>query len=221
MKRHHSLGEMFKMQREGQGFDTRSMRLRSHIPEKYMTALEHGHFSELPKAKAHRLAYVRQYATILGLDPDECTTQFYRENGLEDVVAKVTIPQNSRAKTGKSISVIIKNIVVSSLVVLFAGYLIWQVKGIIEPPQLSILSPIDGSVVQDRTLLVEGQAAAGTNLTINGQTVAANTQGAFSIPIDLVPGLNTLTVNATKKHGKTTTRVVNVILKAALLPNNP
>jgi hypothetical protein len=50
--------------------------------------------------------------------------------------------------------------------------------------------------------------------------VAGDGNGQFRVPIDLVEGLNTLTITATKKHGKTTQRLINVILKPALF-NTP
>lgn len=207
------LGERFRSTRESYGWNIESAERRSHIPRKYMTALETGKFDDLPRAKAHRLAYVKQYATILGLDAEDCTSQFCNENGLTGVSHIVKITSATAAQRGQSISVIVRNIVLTLCIFLFIGYLAWQVKGIIEPPSLTVVSPLDGSVVSERTILVQGEAESGTRLTVNGQEVAGDSRGQFRIPIDVVEGLNTLTIAATKKHGKTTERLINVILK--------
>lgn len=220
IKRPVRLGERFRSEREGRGWSVASAELKSHIPIKYVTALENGRFDELPPAKAHRLAYVKHYAEVLGLNTEDCSTQFCRENGLAGLTKTITPAKNAHAKSGKSVSVIVRNAVLASCVVLFVGYLAWQVKGIIEPPILAVVSPLDGSVVSERTVLVQGEAEAGARLTVNGQEVAGDTRGQFRIPIDLVEGLNTLTVAATKKHGKTTERLVNVILKPTAFSSN-
>lgn len=214
------LGERFRSERENRGWNVSSIERLSHIPRKYLAALENGNFHELPDARAHRLAYVKHYASTLGLDAEECASQFFHENGLNGVSRKMKITQFAATQRGQSISVIIRNIVVVSCVMLFIGYLAWQVKGIIEPPSLVIVTPLDGSVVSDRAVLVQGEAEAGTKLAVNGQEVAADSHGQFRIPIDLVEGLNTLTIAATKKHGKTTARLVNVILKPTTFSSN-
>lgn len=46
-----------------------------------------------------------------------------------------------------------------------------------------------------------------------GVVIEVNDKGNFDVGLDLNQGLNTLTISATKKHGKTTTRIVNVIVK--------
>jgi transcriptional regulator with XRE-family HTH domain len=215
------LGDLLAAEREKYGWSLADIQQKCHIPLKYVAALEAGRFVDLPTAKAHRLAYIRQYAAALNLNSDECLQQFSAENGLSGVSAELKAGQRTHSLRGQSISAIARQLILASCVVLFFGYLVWQVKGIIEPPALTVLSPLDGSVVNDRTILVQGEAQAGTKLTINGQEVAGNSRGIFRIPLDLVEGLNTLSITATKKHGKTTERLVNVILKPTTFSSNP
>ena len=62
------LGERFKQHREAAGLPIEQLSEKTHIQIKYLEALECGAFPELPKARAYRLAYVREYAAQLGLD---------------------------------------------------------------------------------------------------------------------------------------------------------
>lgn len=215
------LGELFATEREKCGWSRGDIQEKCHIPLKYVDALETGRFADLPTAKAHRFAYVRQYAAALGLNSNECLQQFSAEDGLNGISAKLKTDHQARSLRGQSVSAIVRQLILASCVALFFGYLVWQVKGIIEPPALTVLSPLDGSVVNDRSILVQGEAQAGTKLKINGQEVAGDSRGIFRIPLDLVEGLNTLSITATKKHGKTTERLVNVILKPTTFSSNP
>jgi cytoskeletal protein RodZ len=214
------LGDTLRLQREQRGWNIEHIEYTCHIPRKYVAALEHGRFSDLPPAKPHRLAYVKQYAQLLGLNANECASQFCHENGLAGVSQRVQVHDHKkRPNTGRSISVIIQHIAIALGIILFTSYLVWQVKGIIEPPTLNVVAPLDGSVVSERTILVEGDVETGARLTVNGQEVAGDSHGQFRIPIDVVEGLNTLTIAATKKHGKTTQKFINVIVKPTTFNN--
>jgi len=52
-------------------------------------------------------------------------------------------------------------------------------------------------------------------VSVNGKDVGTNEKGVFEAQIDLSVGVNTLTIEAKKKHGKTTQEVRHVVLKAS------
>ena len=207
------LGELFRTNRLKQGWDLDKIPFRnSPIASKYLHALEEENFTILPKTKTYRLAYVREYAVILGLNPDQCAAQFIYENGLEDITP-LTPYRKINFFPFSSWSIFIRNTMLAISVCLFIGYLAWQIKGILEPPKLFIFSPIDGYVSLETNTLVQGQTEQGAKVAINGEAVDVNDRGQFAIKIDLVKGLNTINISTTKKHGKTTQKTVYVIVK--------
>jgi len=207
-----SLGKLFKQTREEKKLILEQLADQTHLGAKYLQALEEEKFSDLPRAKAYRLAYVKSYAKALGLKPEKCLRQFYHEGGLEDVTR--THPQKQiKRYLITSVSTFVQNAGIALGVALFAGYLIWQVKGILEPPKLTIFFPAEGYVSLEPTTVIQGETEQESRLAVNGQEVMVNNRGSFEAKIDLINGINTIAISATKKHGKTTTVIRHIIVK--------
>jgi transcriptional regulator with XRE-family HTH domain len=210
------LGQRIKKTREERGLDFATVSKLTMIPVKYLEALENGKYSKLPKARAHRLAYIRELTKIFQLPTAELIEQFENESGFADT--PLTHPKRAvRMFPFASISIFIRNISAFAMVFLFAGYLVWQVRGILEPPRLAIFSPSEGYIANSPHTIIEGETEKESRLTVNGQDVMVNEEGKFSAQIDLSAGVNTIQISATKKHGKTTTITRHIVVK---LPTN-
>lgn len=206
------LGEKFQKAREEKNLDKKAFTHLTQIPEKYLSAIEEGAFDTLPKAKAHRLAYIRSIARVLEIPSDECVVQFEKEAGLDN--ADLAHPlRNQKLFPLTTISIFLRNLTLSGLVVFFIGYLVWQVQGVLQPPYLTVFTPTEGNVVAIPKTTIQGETEKETHLTVNGQDIMVNEQGKFSTDIDLSSGVNTIQISATKKHGKTTTIVRHVVVK--------
>lgn len=187
----------------------------SHVPEKFVVALETGNYNALPPSRPHRLAYVRELSSALGLDPRMAIKQFIREGGLNGIT-KPRFLTGLRLSRFASISMLVRNLTLGLCGALFLAYLGWQVSGILEPPKLIVYAPFEGDTSNDQTITVQGETNPETHLTINGQSVVVNGSGTFETKIDASEGLNTITVSATKKHGKTTTLTRHVVVRPKL-----
>lgn len=211
------LGEKFHKIRVERKLDAEALSHSTRIPLKYLEAIETGSYCSLPKARAHRSAYIRELARALNISPEECLEQFEKEAGFEN--APIAHPHRAvRIFPFASISIFVRNIAIAALVFTFAGYLVWQVKGILEPPYLAIFSPSEGYIVSTQHATIEGETEKESRLTVNGQEVMVNEEGKFSTQIDLGTGVNTIQISATKKHGKTTTITRHIVVK---LPTQP
>lgn len=206
------LGECLRKRRENLRLNIEELAGRTRIAPKHLQALEQSDFTELPRAKAFRLAYVREYAAALGLKGDDCVRQFTREDGLSDV--PFLHPHRAiRESRLASISLFFRNALALGGVMLFAGYLLWQVRGVLEPPRLIVYSPVEGSVYHTPAALVQGETEPETRLSVNGQNIMTNDKGAFEMKVDLSGGTNTITITAGKKHGKTTTITRHIVVQ--------
>lgn len=206
------LGDQLRQQRLEADLTLEQVESKTHIPRKYLEAIESNHYHELPKAKAHRLAYIKEFATAVGLSPTICTSQLECEEGFDETTP--THPYRAiRLFPFASISIFIRNAALFGAVGLFAFYLVWQVKGILEPPMLTIYSPEEGFVFSNPEATIMGETKPEVQITVNGQNVMVNNEGKFETVLDLSTGLNTITVLATKKHGKTTTVVRHLVVK--------
>lgn len=208
------LGQTLQDARLKAGITLFSLEQKTRIAEKYLRAIEENNFSVLPPARAYRLAYIREVAKTIGYNPEKAIYQFTQEDGLGDI--KIEHPQSGLNKIKPYLtSWLVRSIFIIGIIVVFVGYLLWQVKGILTPPTLEIYSPIEGTIVNqtESEIIVEGSTEKETHLTINGQETRVNEQGKFNTTINLSAGVNVITITATKKHGKTITETRHIIVK--------
>lgn len=205
------LGSKFKKTREEKNLTIEDLEKTTHIEKKYLLAIEKGEYSLLPKTKAHRSAYIREYCQALNLDCEDFLKQFKEETKHEKIS---TTPTGSYQKYYlTSISIFLRNVFVFLIILAFFTYIGFQINGILTPPKLMVLSPIEGQAVSDLTILIQGETEKESRLTVNGKEIMINEKGQFESIIDLSEGLNTIIISATKKHGKTTTVVRHVVTK--------
>ncbi|KKQ40177.1 MAG: hypothetical protein US58_C0023G0011 [Candidatus Magasanikbacteria bacterium GW2011_GWA2_37_8] len=159
------------------------------------------------------MAYVREYATALNLNPETTIYKFTQENGLNDI-AQIHPHRSIKNFPFSSIALLLRNLLIAVLVLIFAIYLIWQIKGIVTPPKLTIYTPLEGSLSSRPIAIVQGITEKECHININGQDIMADEQGNFTTLINLSTGVNTITISATKKHGKTTTEIRHVIVQS-------
>jgi len=206
------VGERLKNAREELRLSLDDICKKTRIPLKYLEVIELGRFKELPQAKAHRLAYIREYAEALDLNPASFLYQFSQES---DLANDITVHPRGAIKLWlrSSLSNIFRSVAVAILLLGFLGYLTWQVNGILQPPKLSVFTPADGYISSKLVALVQGETEKEVRLTVNGKDIMPNNNGRFEIPVDLSNGVNTITISAIKKHGKVTTVTRRVIVK--------
>lgn len=189
-----------------------SLEQKTRIAEKYLKAIEENNFSALPLARAYRLAYIREFAKAINYSPEKAIYQFIKENGLGDI--ETIHPQSNIKKMQLYLtSWLVRSILIAGIIIVFIGYLAWQVKGVLTPPNLLIYAPIEGVIINQSETVVEGETEKEAQLTINGQETRVNEQGKFNTTLNLSTGVNTITITATKKHGKTITITRHVVVK--------
>ncbi len=210
------VGERLKKAREEKQLTLDDVYKKNRIPLKYLEAIESGRFKELPPAKSHRLAYIREYAETLDLNPASFLYQFSQECDLTNNIP-VSPRHTLKLWSFSSLSNIFKNVAVAVLLLGFLGYLTWQVNGILQPPKLTVFTPADGLVSNKPVTLVQGETEKEVRLTVNGKDIMPNDKGRFEIPVDLSNGVNTITISAIKKHGKVTTITRHIIVKSNIL----
>ena len=206
------VGEILKQKRKELKLSIEEIGNFTHIPKKYIVALEKNKYKVLPSAKSHCLAYVRKYADHLKLNCDEVVKQFIKESDLENYK---TIHPHCKLKIRPINPIVIwtRRLSICITLFIFVGYLIWQINGILKPPNLEVFSPAEGYISTNIKALVQGESEKEVILQINGKDTNINDKGRFETFINLSKGVNTITISATKKHGKTTTITRHIILK--------
>jgi transcriptional regulator with XRE-family HTH domain len=105
-----------------------------------------------------------------------------------------------------------------AFVAITAGYLIWQGVLLQEPPELSVLEPLDGAVITSPQVSVNGQTDPTAIVTVNGRTAVVKQDGQFSVSFDLPRGATTLTIEARRRYGSVVREVRRVTYERPELP---
>lgn len=200
-----SIGQFLQEHRLKQEISLTSLSLKTKIRLDYLEAIEQDKFSKLPSATFTK-GFIRNYALAIGVDPNTALAIFRRDfdqNQQGKVIPRTMtepiVPQVTLFNP-RTTSIIIAVIMVG-LVLLYVGF---QLASLSQAPSLTLTSP-GTTTLTNSIITVEGKTSTDATVTINSQPVATNSQGEFTLTVDLAPGDHTLVIKSTSRDGKTRT----------------
>jgi cytoskeletal protein RodZ len=209
--------------RERKGVDLYRAERDTKIRARYLAALEHGEYAELPGA-VYTKGFLRNYALYLGLDPEDVIRQWRRERGDAQVPAEaaLSVPKPLAApRQGLTFSpVVIVAALLTILIAVFAVYIGIQLVRFAKPPTLALTNPPQAviEVPEDTsTYALRGTSIAGATITVEAAgreqpyRVTADENGRWTADVELRRGRNQFDISAldpeTGKPSETTERV--------------
>lgn len=185
----------------------------TRIQVKYLEALESGDHRELP-AEVYVRGFLRSYARYLGLSDDAFIKLYDQEKHIRTHLGKeIPAPEQKRFEL-KNAFVFSPRTGLLVLVALVLGgtflYLFKEFRLFISEPQLSIMSPMNGLVTSESSVVVSGKTDRGAVVTLNTEPVFVNADGSFQETLTLQPGPNTFRILATNRFEKTKETVIAV-----------
>lgn len=209
-----SLGEKLKDARAIKHLTLEEVESQTKVRVRHLKALEEGRFHDLPP-DVFAQGFVRRYARLIGLDPEEAVTLFYKERSSRRTNKKMSTfspPTPARPPFVLSTRFIFWGL--SIIVVLFLfGYIGNQVRLFINPPQLLVVSPPDNSEVYESKIVITGSSSPTATLFINGEAVPLDEEGGFRQDVKLAPGVNTVEIKAINRLGKEAVKTIQVLYK--------
>ena len=204
---------MLKEARVAKGISLLDVEKQTKIRLKFLEAIEQDAYQLLP-SPVYAKGFVKNYSEFLGLDSNTIMAFFRRQS--EDVKRAVILPKKAqeieakgwRLTPGRFITILL-----IGLSVLFLSYFFIQYKRLQRPPELTITKPVNESIVGEKKLDVMGETNSDTTVTVNGLSVSVRGDGKFFTQVTLESGVNTITVIATSRFGKTKTEVLKVGLQ--------
>jgi cytoskeletal protein RodZ len=201
-----------KEEREKAGVNLDDLSTQTKISKKHLQALEECRFDDIPYASIYQKNFIKKYVQALNLPAEDFTEQFITEETKKEDKDKKNYKAIKKNRF-QNLPSFIKTSLIAVVVLSLIGYLGLQVKSIIEPPDLMLFSPENGIVTTDQELIVHGKTQEEIKVYVNGKETTSESDGHFIETINLSTGLNTITVSAKKKHGKSTTITHHVTLK--------
>jgi len=185
---------------------------QTKISKEHLRALEECRFADIPYADIYQKNFIKRYAEILNLPVEDILNQFLVEE-VNSAKKKEKVYKKIKKTRFQNLPSLLRASVMIIAVIGLIGYLSWQIKSIVKPPELTLFSPQNGYITDDNELLIHGKTHQETQVSVNGKDITNDNDGQFKEIVNLSPGINTITVSAQKKHGKSTTIVRHVTLK--------
>lgn len=99
---------------------------------------------------------------------------------------------------------------------LLMTYVAWQAHTVSTAPFLEVSSPVDGIRIDSARVIVSGKTMSEATLSVNGQNVAVDEQGGFSMSFDVHRGTNVIRVIAKRRRGSETVVERRVVFDRAM-----
>ncbi|MDP2676113.1 MAG: hypothetical protein Q8O83_00275 [bacterium] len=97
----------------------------------------------------------------------------------------------------------LRNIVFAGILIVFLGYLAFQLKGFVFGSDLALFAPGEGEHVRTSHVIVRGRALGMSFLSLDGRTVFTDDKGFFEEELILPYGLNIIRIIGEGRFGKT------------------
>lgn len=207
-------GSILKEARLGKNIALVDVEQATKIRLKFLQAIEDDDFAKLPSL-GYAKGFVKNYSEYLGLDSSMVLAFFRRET--QDVTRASLLPKGLADPLNKPLFYLTPGrflaLLVGVLGTLFLLYFGVQYHKLYQPPPLTIEKPANESVTADKRIDILGRTDSDATVMVNGVSVLVRSDGRFFDQITLGPGVNTITIVATSRFGKTTTITRNIGLQ--------
>jgi len=197
-----TLGQRLRTVREEANITLDEAEKNTGVPKKYLLALEEGNYQILP-ATVYIKNYLRFYAEFLQVSPGMVIDLYEQERKIIEPWQERKGEEKLKNKSAPKTIITpkrIRNSIIFLIIVACFVYLGFEIKKIISPPFLEIVSPQENVVIDKNSIDIYGKTESESTVTVNGQEVFITTEGNFNETIELTDGLNTIEIVSQKKH---------------------
>lgn len=198
------LGEVLRTAREAKFIDLARVERDTKIRAHHLAALERGDYRELPAA-VYTKGFLRNYGLYLGLDPEYLVDLYRLESGSSgdrpmSAIRPRPVTDRQRRPFVVSSGAVLAAIL-SVLVLAFVVYIVGELVTYGRSTQLRITDPAaDVAGYRGTEYTIRGVTERNSTITTAGlrqnPSAKADATGVFSVTVQLVPGVNVVTVTA-------------------------
>ena len=209
-----TLGSVLKRMRANKDLSLEEISNATKIQVKYLRWLEEDHYKRLP-APVYVEGFLKSYARYMDEDDKKIIALFRKEQDIrENILNKDTDLGPLKPLQDTSIIISSKAIIIATIccvALISFAYLYRQAYFIFAPPMIEISTPFQDMEVSNQTIEISGKSSVGSQVSINGQSIFANTDGTFQESVQLSDGLNILKISSVNKMGKESEVIRNII----------
>jgi cytoskeletal protein RodZ len=207
-----TVGQILKSKRTSLKLTLSQVELDTKIRGKYLTRIEADDYADLPN-DIYTKGFVSKYADYLGLDAPEIMAKYAELRGgavaAHQPAQVLPVTQRRWVLTPRLIVAATLGIVVLGVL----GYLGWQFTSLAAAPDLQLTTPASDQTVNGNLITIAGHVGNGADVLVNQSPLLTDGNGNFSSELGLQQGVNTITITAQNKLGKTTTITRNILVQ--------
>jgi cytoskeletal protein RodZ len=207
-------GVLLKEARIQKHITLEDVEVHTKIRKKFLEAIENDTYALLP-SMSYAKGFVKNYAEYLGMNSEVVMAFFRRQNA--EISRSSLLPKGVDEPLNRPFFRLTPTRftlgIILFFILIFLGYFGIQVSTIQKAPKLVLTEPVDNSKTLEKRLNVMGETDMDATITLNGISVLVRSDGKFFDSVTLTPGVNTITIVATSKFGKTETVLKRVQLE--------
>ncbi len=208
-----SIGIYVKKIRERRKINLADISSEINVSLRYLEAIESGSYKDLPKGIYSKI-FFKKYIEYLGIRHKNIVNDFVKEqNRNQNFESNIFFNRVVDWKNLLSLPKIIKNILISALILIIFIYLYVYFRNIFAPPFLEIDNPKNNEIINIFSINVSGLTEAESELKINGQLILINKDGAFNEDVHLKSGVNVITISSKKKYSKEKIEIRQILVE--------
>ncbi len=209
IKTNLGLGDKLKAARKKKKISLDKAELDTRIRLHYLEAIEKNQLQIIPIS--HLKGFIKRYASYLGLSPLAIISELELRSAT-NAQRKIFSP----ATLGKETKWIITpklgfTVLACILLLIFVGYVGYQIKQFAAPPTLIITKPEPQTAVTTEQIQIEGRTDPGTSLFIDNLQASLKDDGSFSYPLVVRPGLNQIAIRAVNRIKKESNKTLTIL----------
>lgn len=205
------ISEILADTRTERGYTVDQVVRATKIKRAFIIAIENGEYEKLP-SESYALGFVKNYASLLGIDKTKAAALFRRE--YEGSKSKMLPTFKSQEKSVRRIVLITpRNVIISLVVLVIFGYIAFQYSSFFFGPRLEVTSPQDKAVVRNNIVEVTGKTDPYATVLINNEESYVSLDGSFKKTLYLFEGQRQITIDSKNRNGKNTRKVINVTVR--------
>ena len=195
-----SLGNTIKDKRKLESISLSDLERETKIRKDFLEAIEEGTWEKLPEYPVVQ-GFVRSIAHVVNTDEELFLALLRRDYPKKDIrIAPKPDVKNKFIWSPKW--TLLAGVLFVSLIII--GYLGYQYKQFVSPPQLVITNPKEDEVLTKDVYTVEGKTSPDATVIINNQPTLINDDGSFTEEVEISKETKEIDIKATSRAGKVT-----------------
>lgn len=208
-----SIGEALREAREARNESVEDVERLTGVGKKFVQALESNDLAKLPEP-VYAKKFVRALAKHHGLDPDAAADALLKEMAVAAGTPTIGRPVNFvEGRRLVAAPILLKTVALAALFLGILGYFGWSVHSILKPPAVTLYSPHDDQVFPNSRVVIEGVTEPEVDLSVNGEPVLIEADGAFKDTLNLPHGVSHLRIIAKKRHSREQQILLKVVVE--------